>query len=66
MSKWDDMEKMLMAMEVTAHEYDHDTQTTVLFGVCVLASCSTAFCSPQCAAHTDPTGSVMFSTCRLL
>lgn len=55
-----------MAMEVTAHEYDHDTQTTVLFGVCVLASCSTAFCSPQCAAHTDPTGSVMFSTCRLL
>jgi len=25
------MEKMLMAMKVTAHEYGHDTQTTVLF-----------------------------------
>jgi len=60
------MEKMLMAMKVTAHEYGHDTQTSPIYTVCVLASCSTAFCIPQCAAHTDLTGSVMFTTCRLL
>jgi hypothetical protein len=62
MKKWDDVEEMLMAMKVTANEYGHDTQTTVLFTHCVLASCSTAFYSPQCADHTDLTGWVMFST----